>query len=70
MIDLLNEVQSFWSGMRMAVMNRQQGLTWDDAGRMQITYFFHVLKLSERKDSGDSGGNNDKLSRSGKRAKQ
>lgn len=54
----------------MAVMNRQQGLTWDDAGRMQITYFFHVLKLSERKDSGDSGGNNDKLSRSGKRAKQ
>lgn len=55
----------------MAVMSRQQGLTWDDVGRMPIMYFFQVLKLSERKDSGDSSaGNKDKISRSGKRAKQ
>jgi hypothetical protein len=51
---MLNEVQAFWSGMRMAVMNRQPGLTWEDVGRMPVTYFFHVLKLSE-KSSGDTG---------------
>jgi len=29
-------------------MNRQPGLTWDDVGGMQIEYFFHLLKLSEK----------------------
>lgn len=32
----------------MAMLNRQPGLTWDEAGQMEICDFFHVLKLSEK----------------------
>lgn len=64
---MLNEVQEFWAGLRMAVMNRQPGLTWEDTGKMPITYFFHVLKLSE-KNSGESDTER-RLSRSEKRQK-
>lgn len=51
----------------MAVMNRQPGLTWEDVGRMPVTYFFHVLKLSE-KSSGDTG--EQKVSRALKRKRE
>jgi hypothetical protein len=50
----------------MAVMHRQPGLTWDDTGRMPITYFFHVLRLSE-KATGEPDAQ--KLSRAERRAK-
>lgn len=48
-IDMTTQTQEFWSGLRMAVMNRQPGMTWEDIGRMPITYFFHVLRLSEKR---------------------
>lgn len=34
--------------MKLAVMNRQPGMSWSDAGRMRIEEFFHVLNLSEK----------------------
>lgn len=66
---MLNEVQSFWAGLRMAVMNRQPGLSWQDTGQMLITDFFHVLKLSERQssESDASGLSKAALSRAARR---
>ena len=32
----------------MAMLNRQPGLTWNEAGGMDIEDFFNVLKLSEK----------------------
>jgi len=49
----------------MAVMNRQPGLTWDDVGGMQIPYFFHVLRLSEKQSGAEDVG--EKLSKKRKR---
>lgn len=31
-------------------MSRQPGMNWNDIGKMPVTDFFHVLKLSEGKD--------------------
>lgn len=34
--------------MKLAVMNRQPGLSWRDVGAMRIDEFFHVLNISEK----------------------
>lgn len=63
---MLNEVQSFWVGLRMSVMARQQGMTWESVGRMNIVEFFHALRVSE-KNSGATDHGERKLSRQQKR---
>ena len=55
-IEMLTEVQNFWSSLRLTVMNRQQGLSWSDIGRMPIVSFFHTLKLTERRAMAEQPG--------------
>ena len=48
MFDEVTKFQRFWASVRMAMLNRQPGLTWNEAGGMDIEDFFNVLKLSEK----------------------
>lgn len=64
---MLNDVQQFYAGLRMAVMSRQQGMTWEAVGKMNVVEFFHVLRISEKNSgSGDNEGLK-QLSRASKR---
>ena len=49
-------MRDFWAGMRLAVMNRQPGLTWREVGQMTVFEFFTVLKISEKQQKESSGG--------------
>lgn len=66
-IELIQESRKFWTGLKLAAMNRQPGLSWSDLERMNLFDFFGVIQHSEK--SIKNADPESKLSRPARRAK-
>lgn len=69
-IELVTASQNFWASLKLAVMSRQQGLSWADIEAMPVTSFFHTLKLTEKKAMVEEGNTKGKGSKAVRQAQK
>lgn len=50
MVEVVSDMQKFWTSAKISAMNRQPGLEWESIGRMDIAAFLHVLTISEKNE--------------------